>query len=89
LDCSAGGSPLISPYTKRECDEMWGVIVHPTIGDFVKMIVRFVEEMDVGWDRILLWKVDLRGAYTLLSFHDDDVPVVGALLTEDRVMFFL
>jgi hypothetical protein len=33
--------------------------------------------------------VDLKGAYTLLSFHDEDVPLLGSLIDENRVIFFL
>jgi hypothetical protein len=89
LDCSAGESPLNSTYTKERCDQVWGRIEHPTIKSLVRMIVSFVTSRGVSLGKVILWKVDLKGAYTLLSFHDEDVPLLGSLMDENRVIFFL
>jgi hypothetical protein len=89
LDCRAGDSPLNSEETKSSCDELWGSIHHPSIETFVRMILDFIVDKGFTLDKIVLWKVDLKGAYTLLSFKDSDVPLVGALTSEKSVIFFL
>ena len=69
----------------------WGVINHPTIDDIVKMIDSFRERARSngnGHRRISIWKMDLRGAYTLLTFRAEDVHLMGCLLPEDLVAFF-
>lgn len=89
LDCSAGVYPLNSEETKQACDSLWGVIRHPSIQTFIQMILDFVDSQGVSLNDVILWKVDLKGAYTLLSFKDEDVPLVGALMSEENVIFFL
>jgi hypothetical protein len=89
LDCSAGDNPLNSDDTKRACDEKWGVIFHPTIKTFIEMIISYASQKDVPLSALILWKVDLKGAYTLLSFSDEEVPLVGALLSNENIIFFL
>jgi hypothetical protein len=37
------------------------------------------------WDELRIWKVDLRGAYSLLFFRPEDVGLFTMLLTGDRV----
>ena len=47
----------------------WGEIVHPTIEDFVLMILHFVgSRPGLTMADVDLWKTDLKGAYTLMSF---------------------
>jgi hypothetical protein len=41
------------------------------------------------WSDFTLWKVDLLGAYTLLSFEPEAVPFMAAELTESNIVFFL
>ena len=36
-----------------------------------------------------MWKMDLKGAYTLLSFHPDSVHLFGMELSNDIIIFFL
>ena len=91
IDCSAGRSPLNSDYTKVRCDEEWGEIKHPTIGDIVNMVWQFWDSVRhfAVWEDLVLWKVDLKGAYTLLSFSPDAVRYVAAELSGSLVVFFL
>ena len=89
LDCSAGVQSLNSPMVKTACNEMWGSISHPGIDDLVRMVWAFWKSSGVGWDELILWKVDLKGAYTLLSFEDEAVPLVGAEMTDGLIIFFL
>ena len=36
-----------------------------------------------------MWKIDLKGAYTLLSIHPDSVHLFGMELSNDIIVFFL
>ena len=78
----ASGRPIIdstdatSRYLVLNTDEVsekakvkWGEIVHPTIEYFILMIVNFLKtHPELAMANIDLWKTDLRGAYTLMSF---------------------
>jgi hypothetical protein len=95
VDCSAHRkeeTPLNSEETKVACDSVWGVIQHPTIADMVHMILEFWEEVKlqhgVEWEDLVLWKMDLRGAYTLLSVKEEDVHLMAAEMSEEKIVFF-
>ena len=88
-NCSAGKPSLNSPYTKERCDELWGEIEHPTVLDFARMVYDFWVSSGVDWEELVLWKVDLRGAYTLLSFKPEEVPLLGAEMRGGLLVFFL
>jgi hypothetical protein len=94
-DCSNGGNggtPLNSQYTKEACDSTWGKICHPTIKDIANMVDLYVSaprELEDPGCRAVIWKMDLKGAYTLLSFRTRDVPLLGMEMTDNLVMFFL
>jgi hypothetical protein len=50
----------------RDAAELkWGPIVHPKIKDLVNMILQ--QAAITGWDSLILWKMDLRGAFTLVD----------------------
>jgi hypothetical protein len=97
-DCSDGGKepgnmPLNSEFTKKASNDMWGVIVHPTLADICRMTLRYFKMAkekypDVSWEDIVLWKMDLRGAYTLLFMRTEDVRLFSSLMTDDQVIFF-
>ena len=36
---------------------------------------------------LIMWKMDLRGAYQLLSFRPEDVGLFAMMLTDDLVYF--
>jgi hypothetical protein len=40
---------------------------------------------DLRWEDMRMWKMDLKGAYTLLSFRPEDVGLFAMLLTGDLV----
>jgi hypothetical protein len=91
-DCSDGGAasdPLNSDWVKQHLDGTMGVISHPTLTDLVRQIIEYAEEPGVRWCDLRLWKMDLAGAYTLLSFDPSQVKRLGFELTGDRVMFML
>lgn len=68
----------------------YGAIIHPTIEVIIKMILRFWEQSNEpktkeNWKRLRVWKMDLRGAYTLLSFRPEDAGLFGMELTDDLI----
>ena len=60
----------------------------------VNMIVPFwkrelLSHLQPKWTAIILWKMDIRGAYTLLSFDPADAYLFGMELPDDLLIFFL
>ena len=80
---------LNSPYTKARANEVFGTITHPVIGDIPRMILEFQRTHGYTPEDILVWKFDLRKAYTLLTYATEAVRSLGIELTEGNVMFFL
>lgn len=94
-DLSNGdGTPLNSDYAKNEAEVRWGKINHPTIEDFILMIFELLERISekdpsMNWDDLVIWTMDLAGAYTLLSFRPDNAHLMGMTLSDRRVFIFL
>ena len=91
---SSRGSSLNSLEVQEKAIAMWGNIDHPTITDLVEMIWQFFRrELLINplcrWEDMRIWKMDLKGAYTLLSFHPDSVHLFGMELSNDIIIFFL
>ena len=87
-DDTIPNSALNSPDIRDRATELWGPIEHPTIVDIVKMVIDFFEEAhqedpSITWKDTILWKMDLKGAYTLLSFRPDRAKLFGLEVTED------
>lgn len=73
---------------------LWGEIAHPTIGDIVVMILNHYDHLrvthpEVTWDLVALYKMDLRGAFNLLSFRKDAAQYFAAELVGGLVIIFL
>lgn len=47
----------------------WGEIKHPTVDQLVKMVLTSADIH--GWNNIILWKKDLKGAFNLFNYHPD------------------
>jgi hypothetical protein len=72
----------------------YGKILHPTIDEIARMIHdHWIEAKRADtrrvWGELRLWKMDMKGAYTLLSFRPEEVGLFGLLLTDDLVYFQL
>ena len=85
------GSALNGRTAKMMAEEIWGTIEHPTIIDIVDIIMSFWRrgcKVDPGavWC-IILWKMDLRDAYILLSFDPQDAHLFGMELSDDLLSF--
>ena len=98
-DCSDGGrelnnEPLNSDHTKDASDELWGQIKHPALEDICLLITDFsiserAADSTFNAEEIVLCKLDLQQAFTLIEFEASDVKHLGMEMTNDRVMFFL
>ena len=65
---------------------MWGSIRHPTVETLVRMISRVADR--VGWDKVVLWKIDLKGAFSLLFIRPEDVRLLCFELTDGLTMMY-
>lgn len=86
------GTPLNSPETAKAAADYYGAIVHPTIEDIAVMVCDFwrktkATNSKASFASLCLWKMDLRGAYQLLSFRPQDVGMFGMMLTDNLVYF--
>lgn len=84
------GMAINTDSTSAAATAYYGKIRHPTIEDIAVMIHDFwekavLEDPSLRWADLRIWKMDLRGAYTLLFFRPEDVGLFGMLLTGDRV----
>ena len=84
------GSPLNTPATTAASAAFYGDIRHPTIEDIVNMVLDFwlkakAKDPTVQWTDLRLWKLDLRGAYQLISFRPEDAALFAMELTDDLV----
>jgi hypothetical protein len=77
---SPQGKAVNAPAAVELVREAWGPIVLPTIQDIVAMILEAADEF--GWEAIELWKMDLKGAFTLLNFRAIDAKWLAFELTE-------
>jgi hypothetical protein len=69
------------------CIDRWGPVVLPTIEEIIKMIEE--QAVKYGWENIVLWKVDLHGAFHLMDIHPDDVTLMAMELRNGMVAYFL
>jgi len=85
---------LNSRYSKAQCKEKYGAIHCPTLQDIICMVFEFWERERASnpklrWDEVILWKMDLCGAFTLLNFAVRMVRHVGLRLWGGLIVFFL
>ena len=86
------GCPLNTPETANLASKFYGEIAHPTIEDICIMVNHFwltqrAKDPTAEWADVTLWKMDLRGAYTLLSYRPEDAGLLGMMLTDELVYF--
>ena len=77
-----GGCALNSAEVKLKGEEVWGKIYHPTVEQLAEMILRQAARGTPG-DPVVLWKMDLKGAFTLLLVHPESVQRLAFALTTD------
>ena len=65
---------------------LYGVIEHPTLEELVRMVLDYAAEMqekmgkEFKWEDIVLWKGDLKGAFTLLFFSPEGIRYLACLI---------
>ena len=94
-DCKGKGVySLNSLHTKKFCDDRCGVIEHPTLSVLVNDILDFYDEArakdpSICCNDIILYKKDMKGAYTMLNLDPEVVKQFAFELPDERVVFFL
>jgi hypothetical protein len=83
-----------SLFTKDSVDGRCGRIVLPTIDEIAGMPLVYFErrkrrDPDFTWEQVVLYKMDLKGAFTLLSLSPPDVHYMGIELVSGLVLIFL
>jgi hypothetical protein len=53
-------------WLRDKLEKLWGKIVHPTVKSLALMVVRAVARFGLG--NVILWKMDLAGAFNLMNF---------------------
>lgn len=83
------GTRINTDETAKAATDYYGNILHPTIKD-MSLVHEFWEDAQMRDPRLRqldlrLWKMDLQGAYTLLSFRPGDAGLFATLLMNDLV----
>jgi len=81
------GTPLNAEEVKLKFDEVMGQIEHPTLEDICDRIVQAAERW--GWDEVVICKMDLRGAFTLLFIKPEDVRLLAFELSDGFTMLHI
>lgn len=79
------GMPVNTDETAESATAYYGEIIHPTIQDIASMVATFTLKQGENSGEVVLWKMDLKGAYTLLSYRPADVGLFAMELTDDLV----
>jgi hypothetical protein len=80
------GTPLNTPEMADAAALHYGAILHPTIENISEMVCNFWAKVKAAdWRNLRLWKMDLRDAYTLLSFRPEDIELFAMMLTDNVV----
>jgi len=72
-----------SEYVKQAVKEFYGKIELAQLEKLMQMILRQLELANGVWEDIVLWKMDLKGAFALLNFKVDEIGLLTMCLTED------
>ena len=81
------GPCLNSEKARLILEDYYGAIEHPTITDVAIMINNRIQATRES-PELILWKVDLKGAFTLLNFRPEHVKYLACLLTDDLVLIY-
>lgn len=86
------GEPLNSEDARVMLEQYYGKIEHPTISDISNLIMRYYDNFTQKGlpypTDVILWKADLKGAFTLLNFRPSDVKFLACQLTDDLVLMY-
>jgi hypothetical protein len=84
------GAKINTDATAAAAAAYYGEIKHPTIDDIAVMVYDFCRAAKerkplARWEDMTICKMDLLGAYTLLSFRPEDVGLFAMFLSDDLV----
>jgi hypothetical protein len=91
------GRPTFNPkalntkFSKLAADALWGRVRHSTVASIVRMILAFMAEArarGVHHAKLCLWKIDIRGAYTLLDNCFSDCRLFCSQLSGDKTFIY-
>ena len=77
-----GQIPLNSGNVKAQVDQLWGPIEHPTLSQLSQMVLD--QAAATSWEDVVLWKIDLKGAFMLLFVHPASVCRLACFCTGHR-----
>ena len=77
-----GGCALNSERVTELGEARWGSIVHPTATQLAAMALRVSARL-AGSEPMVLWKMDLKGAFTLMLIDPDSAQLLAFALTSD------
>jgi hypothetical protein len=80
------GFSLNCEEVKQMTEKAWGSIHHPTLRSLMHMVLDFSQGKNT--DELVLWKMDLRGAFTLLFIHPESVKRLAFALTDGLTMLY-
>lgn len=83
------GHSLNSEWLRTAARELWGQVEHVTIQEIAEMIEEAVRENGGTAEGLLLWKMDLQGAFQLLSFRTSDIQRTAMRITKELLVYFL
>ena len=78
------GTALNTKYVKAFVKAMYGDIDPVQIEELVAMVVEQAER--VGWDNVVLWKMDLKGAFNLIFFLASDAGLLAMEMANGLTM---
>lgn len=82
------GPSLNSDSAREKLRARYGEIAHPTLDDFVLMVLDSEAQHPESLEELVLWKWDLRKAFTLLSFRPEDARLLACELTDDLSLVY-
>ena len=94
LSYCEGPHYLNGKWAKNEAARIWGPIEHPTIDDIAVMILDFWDNISKDnpgavWSDLVMWKMDLKGAYTLMDVRPEEAGMFAQELVDDLIFFHL
>ena len=80
---------LNSQWLREEARKEWGVVYHTTIQRITLMIQEAIDENGGSTKGLVLWKMDLNGAFLLLTFQAEDVHLMATRITDSIMVYIL
>jgi len=76
------GDALSSEAVKVPGEAEWWEVRHPAVGGLVALILRQLKRSSGDWSLLVLRKMDLKGAFTLMFSHPKSVRLLAMQLTD-------